>query len=154
MAERSNLNEPIVHSVWIDCPTDDAFHLFAERFAEWWPLEAHSINRDDAEHCAIEPWVGGRIFERTADGDEEEWGSITRWDPPGRLEFTWHPGRREDRGETVEVEFQVEADGTRVTLTHRGWDRSREMQCAMRTPEWGTMLHLFLGLARELLIVR
>ena len=152
MAEKSKPNEPIVHSVWIDCPSDDAFHLFTERFAEWWPLEAHSINKDDAEHCAIEPWVGGRIFERTVDGDEEEWGSVTRWEPPGRLEFTWHPGRPEDPIETIEIDFQVEADGTRVTLTHRGWDRSSEMHCSMRTLAWSSILNIFSGVVKQSLI--
>lgn len=131
MPEKSNPNEPIVQSVWVDCPVADAFRFFTEGFAEWWPLQAHSIHRENAERCEIEPWPGGRIFERTRDGREEQWGAIIAWEPPDRLEFTWCPGRPEDPGETVEVEFALEADGTRVTLIHRGWSRAEEMPRAL-----------------------
>jgi len=41
---------------------------------------------------------------------------VIAFDPPVRLEFTWHPDGPSDRSQTVDVEFQVEADGTRVTL--------------------------------------
>jgi len=152
--EKSKTSEPIVHTVWVDCPIAEAFRLFTEGFAEWWPLEAHSKNQEDAEWCAMEPWLGGRVFERARDGEEEEWGSIVAWEPPSRLEFTWCPGRPEDRGETVRVEFQVEADGTRVTLLHRGWKRTGETSCAHRTPEWNAILKLcFAGAARQQLVV-
>jgi uncharacterized protein YndB with AHSA1/START domain len=129
--EKSNRNEPIVQSVWVDCPAADAFRFFTEGFSEWWPLHTRSIHKENAERCEIEPWPGGRIFERTHDGSEEQWGTIIGWEPPDRLEFTWCPGRPEDRGETVEVQFAVEADGTRLTLIHRGWSRAGEMSCAL-----------------------
>ena len=114
MAETSG-NEPIRQSVRVDCPIEDAFRLFTEGFAEWWPLASYSMTGEEAESCAIEPWPGGRVFERTRSGEEREWGSVTAWDPPTRLELTW------DRNQTVKVEFQVEADGTRVTVIHTGW---------------------------------
>ena len=34
--------------------------------------------------------------------------------------------------QSVEVEFEVEADGTRVTLTHHGWQTSGVPNCAAR----------------------
>jgi len=61
------------------------------------------------------------VFERTRSGEELDWGSVIAWDPPSRVEFTWNPSRRADDSQTVNVEFRVEADGTRVTVTHRGW---------------------------------
>jgi uncharacterized protein YndB with AHSA1/START domain len=128
--------EPIRQSVRVDCPIEDAFRLFAEGFAEWWPLASYSITGDQAESCAIEPWVGGRVFERTRSGEEREWGSVTAWDPPGRLEFTWQPGGQDDRSQTVDVEFHVEADGTRVTLIHTGWDAPGVPACALRFAEF------------------
>lgn len=130
MPEKS---KPIVHTIWVDCPVAETFRWFTEGFAEWWPLQAHSVNQEEAEHCALEPWPGGRIFERSPNGTEEEWGTITAWEPPTRLEFAWHPGRLEDHGETVRVEFQVEADGTRVTLVHSGWHRMGEALCRFAT---------------------
>jgi uncharacterized protein YndB with AHSA1/START domain len=104
MADAERDREPIRQSVHVDCPIDDAFQLFTERLAEWWPLGS----------CTMEPFEGGRVFERTAGGEEVDWGTVTAWEPPRRVEFT------SDRG-TVDVEFSVEADGTRVTLTHAGW---------------------------------
>jgi len=140
----------IVHTVWVDCPIAEAFRLFTEGFGEWWPLEAHSVHKEDAERCAMEPWIGGRIYERARDGREEEWGSILDWEPPQRLEFSWCPGQLEDRVETVRVEFEVHADGTRVTLIHSGWSRSGEVVCALRAPEWNSILQLcFAAAARQ-----
>ena len=113
MAKAEEKHEPIRQSVHVECPAEDAFRLFTERFSQWWPGE-------DASQWEMEPGEGGRIIERTPSGEEREWGEVTRWDPPRRVEFTWHPGRSAGE-QRVEVEFRTEADGTRVTLTHRGW---------------------------------
>src|SRR6516162_5343432 len=121
MAKAEEKHVPIQQSVRVDCSIEDAFRLFTERFTEWWPLASYSITGEEAENCAIEPWVGGRVFERTRSGEEREWGSVIAWDPPVGLEFTWHPGAPDDPGQTINVEFQMEADGTRVTLIHTGW---------------------------------
>jgi uncharacterized protein YndB with AHSA1/START domain len=121
MAQAPEKHAPIRQSVHVDCPIEDAFRLFTERFGEWWPLASFSVSGEDAESCAIEPWAGGKVLERTRSGEEREWGTVIDWDPPRRLELTWHAGQRSGHDQTVEVEFSVEADGTRVTLTHRGW---------------------------------
>jgi hypothetical protein len=108
--------------VRVDCPIEQAFRLFTESFAQWWPLASYSISGEEAETCALEPWVGGRVWERTRSGEEREWGST----------FTWHPGGPEDRRQIVDVDFQVEADGTRVTLIHTGWDAPGVATCTVR----------------------
>jgi uncharacterized protein YndB with AHSA1/START domain len=136
MAKAEEKHEPIRQSVRVDCPIEDAFRLFTEGFAEWWPLASYSITGDAAENCAIEPWVGGRVYERTRSGEEREWGSVIRWDPPEHLEFRWHPGGSGDHSQTVDVEFLVEADGTRVTLIHTGWEAAGVPACALRFSEF------------------
>ena len=82
---------------------------------------------------------GGNVLERTRSGEEHEWGSVTVWDPPERLEFTWRlftderePGGERGNDESVTVDFRVEADGTRVTLTHRGWHWAGVATCVSR----------------------
>jgi Activator of Hsp90 ATPase homolog 1-like protein len=139
MGKEKETPAPIRQSVHVDCAIEDAFRLFTEGFAEWWPLASCSVAGDEAEHCAIEPWVGGKVFERTRSGEEREWGSVTIWDPPKRVEFSWRLFTSErDRGgprnddQTVTVDFRVEADGTRVTLTHRGWQWAGVATCASR----------------------
>ena len=80
----------------------------------------------------FEPWVGGRIFERTTAGREEDWGEVVLWEPPRRLGYLWH--LRADRTDATEVEvaFTGQDDGsTRVDIEHRGWDRLGE-----RAPAW------------------
>lgn len=153
MPQRKENPDPVEHSVWVDCPPDEAFHLFTRSFGEWWPLAQHSIYKEDVEECEIEPWIGGRLVERTRDGREEEWGSVTEWDPPERFVFTWHPGRRQDPNETVDVRFETEADGTRVTLIHQGWNRSSEPVCGLRSinaPDWENMLQNLCEAVRQL----
>jgi hypothetical protein len=69
----------------------------------------------------MEPGVGGRVLERSPSGVERAWGEVTAWNPPSRLEFAWNPDGPKDDRQVVSVEFQEEANGTRVTLTHHGW---------------------------------
>jgi len=121
--------EPIKHSVHVDCPLEDAFRLFTEGFGKWWPLALGSGSGKDDHTCEIEPWVGGRVLERSRTGLEREWGLVTNWNPPVNLEFTWNPGGCKDERQTVSVEFQEEAEGTRVILTHRGWHLAGVVVC-------------------------
>jgi Activator of Hsp90 ATPase homolog 1-like protein len=68
--------------------------------------------------------VGGKIYERAADGTEHEWGEVTVWQPPERLAYLWYLGQ--DRAAATEVEIRFLARGagaTRVEIEHRGWER-------------------------------
>jgi hypothetical protein len=136
---------PVRRSVHVDCPVEEAFRLFTQRFGEWWPLASYSEAGPNAESCEMEPWVGGRVFERTRSGEEWDWGSVIRWDPPTRVEFAWSPGRRGQDRETVNVEFCPEADGTRVTVTHRGWHLSGVAVSAAHTTAGLSLVELLLA---------
>jgi len=153
MPEKAEKERAIRQSVRVDCPIEDAFRLFTDAFAEWWPLALYSITGDEAETCAIEPWVGGRVFERGRSGEECDWGLVTRWDPPKRLSFAWDPGGTGDGSQTVDVEFDVDADGTQVTLTHEGWEAPGVAVCGLEgdcTAMWMAILtQFFLELAAE-----
>jgi len=124
MKEAHERHDPIRQSVRIDCPVEDAFQLFTEGFGRWWPLASYSQSGSEAQTCEMEPWEGGRVFERSYGGEEWDWGSVVVWDPPSRVEFTWNPAGKADDSQTVNVEFEVEADGTRVTVTHSGWHQN------------------------------
>jgi hypothetical protein len=72
----------------------------------------------------LEPRLGGRIFERTVDGVEHEWGEVTLWEPPHRLGYLWH--LRTDRSAATEVEIRFIAGAeatTRIEIQHAGWER-------------------------------
>jgi hypothetical protein len=75
---------------------------------------------------------GGRIFERTGEGVEVEWGEITVWAPPGRLGYLWHLGTERAEATEVEIRFIDQGDATtRVEIEHRGWER-----LGTRGPGW------------------
>jgi len=118
-------------TVEVAAPPERAFRLFTEGMAEWWPLATHSVGEERAETVILEPGVGGRILERTRDGEEHLWGTVTVWEPPGRVAFTWHPGRGPDTEQDVEVRFEPSGSGARVELVHTGWERLGDRAAAV-----------------------
>jgi uncharacterized protein YndB with AHSA1/START domain len=104
----------------------EAFRLYTERLADWWPLDTHALSPQErgapARAAAIEPFVGGRFFEVMADGSECDWGEVLVWDPPHRLVHSWQLAGRGPGATEVEVVFEPVAGGTRVALEHRGWE--------------------------------
>ena len=123
--------EPIRFSVTVPLSVPDAFALFTERMTAWWPLPTHSLAQERAERVDFEPHVGGRIVERSRDGEEHVWGEVLACDPPHRLVFTWHPGL--DASTEVEVAVRAVAGGTQVELEHRNWEALGELAEEART---------------------
>jgi len=124
---------PVVKSVVIALPPEAAFRLFTDDATRWWPLPTHSVFGDDAAACRLEGWIGGRFYEIHRDGQQQsEWGRVLSWEPPRRFVFSFYPGREPSTAQHVEVIFAPDAAGTRVTLTHTGWellgDRSDKMR--------------------------
>jgi hypothetical protein len=114
--------DPLELTLDIDCAPDHAFDVWTSRFDRWWP-RGHSVSGDPAA-IVLEPHVGGRIFERTADGTEIDWGEVTVWQPPERLAYLWHIRRDRSDATDVELTFADAGDGTtRLHIVHRGWER-------------------------------
>ena len=114
---------PVLRSVVVGRPPEDAFRIFTERIGDWWPLGSHSVYEDESAGVALAPGPGGRIVERSRSGEECAWGEILLWEPPHRLAYTWHPGYEPGEPATeVELRFTAVAGGTRVELEHRGWE--------------------------------
>lgn len=109
-------------TITVGAPIDVAFEVFTRDIGSWWPLKTHSVLDGRANTVVMEPCVGGRLFERTPDGEEAPWGQLTAWDPPSRVAFTWHPGSPEERETNVDVRFSADGDRTRVELVHTGWE--------------------------------
>jgi uncharacterized protein YndB with AHSA1/START domain len=122
-ADASRALAPIVVDLVVPCPPERAFDYFTRDIARWWPLASHSVGGDKALGVAFEPRVGGRLVESLHDGRESTWGEVTAWRPGRQVAFTWHPGRDPDTAQLVDVRFAAHPSGTRVTLTHGGWDR-------------------------------
>jgi uncharacterized protein YndB with AHSA1/START domain len=128
----SNPTEPIVLSVDLPVPPARAFEAFASRFADWWPSPTHSLSRDAATSCRMIPDAGGAVEERAPDGSWHRWGTVGTAEPGRRLRFTWHPGREPESAQWVEVAFEPLGAGSRVTLTHGGWEALGEIAPILR----------------------
>ena len=113
---------PVEKSVLVRCDPARAFAAFTAEIAQWWPMQSHSMAQAQTRTVAIEPRVGGRIYETAADGTDSDWGRILTWSPPAGFSMTWHPGRAADPHTIVELSFAAEGSATRVRLVHRGWE--------------------------------
>ena len=121
---------PVVKTVTVRAAPERAFELFAD-IGQWWPL-ARVHTGPDPMRCAIEKRVGGRIFERAADGRETAWGTVLAYDPPRRLAFSWLVQLSAEQAQLVEISFIPESEGTRVELTHSGWEKLGDAAAARR----------------------
>jgi uncharacterized protein YndB with AHSA1/START domain len=106
----------------VACSAEHAFEVWAGKTALWWPAD-HSVSGDPGIVVTIEPHAGGRIFERTPEGAEHDWGEVVGWEPPRRLAYLWHIGRDRGRATNVEITFTPGAEATTVTIVHTGWER-------------------------------
>ena len=136
------MTEPLRFSLDVACSAEHAFRVWTSDIAAWWPAD-HTVTGEPAPTVVLEPGVGGRIYERTVDGLEHEWGEVTVWEPPGRLGYLWH--LRADRSDATDVTIRFTATdaGTRVEIEHAGWDRLGARGGAWRERNhqgWSTLL--------------
>lgn len=128
---------PIHKTITVACPVERAFETFTDGIADWWPLPSHSVGGARAESVRFDSGAEGRLVERLSDGTDLVWGYVLAWEPPKRLVISWHPGEDSSRtriheATEVEVTFTPKADGTRVDLVHRGWERLKERAAEAR----------------------
>jgi uncharacterized protein YndB with AHSA1/START domain len=117
--------DPIQRSVHVRLGQEDAFRLFTAGMGSWWPVETHSRRKEDQEvkDVVFEEHEGGRIYEIMTDGSEGYWGTVTAWDPSGRVVFDWKPNDEDHPHTEVEVTFTpADGGGTIVGLEHRNWE--------------------------------
>jgi uncharacterized protein YndB with AHSA1/START domain len=142
---------PLQLSFDIACPAEHAFSVWTSGIGTWWPPDHTMTGR--AALVVLQNGVGGRIYERTPDGTEHDWGEVTVWQPPERLAYRWHLGR--DRAEATEVEIRFLARGpaaTRIEIEHRGWERlgaAAEPWRDRNLASWQTLLPHFLAAATD-----
>jgi hypothetical protein len=127
-----------------------AFDVFTSEIGQWWRSEPrYRFDPEKNGTMRFEPGVGGRLLEvhdaKTGAGFEV--GRVLVWDPGARLVFEFRgrdfaPGERTE----VEVRFEAEGKGTRLTLEHRGWDAIRPGHPARHGqtgPAFGDMIGLW-----------
>ncbi len=133
---------PVLRSAVVARSLDDTFRIFTEEIGAWWPLTTHSVFQADAGGVHFD---NGRLVEWSTDGRESVWAEVAVWQPPDRLVLEWHPGRELGASGTVEISFAALEGGTRVEVTHRGWEAFGEDGLARRRDyvgpsAWGHVL--------------
>jgi uncharacterized protein YndB with AHSA1/START domain len=123
---------PIRRELLVAASAATAFAVFTEEIGSWWPLGTHAVHGDGTV-----AFVDRRIVETSAAGKESIWGTVTDWEPPSRLAFTWHPGYEAERASNVEVTFAPSGERTLVTLIHSGWEAFAEPEAAREEYEQG-----------------
>ncbi len=138
---------PLVNSIVVNCSPAAAFDLWTQRPSAWWPIRDHSLSGDTAEAIVFESFADGRIYERDVSGNEHQLGRIVRWNPPVSFNFLWHIYGVEHEATDVEIRFEpVDADRTRVIITHSGWERLGERSNLLRRNNqigWTDLLEAF-----------
>ena len=124
-----------------------AFELFTARINEWWPGEhRHASDPLSTPHIL----ESGRFIERASDGRAVEIGRLLAWDAGRCLAFDIYVATEPDRPIQVEVQFQPEGEGTRMTVTHGPKPRSAELW-GERAPRyaraWERVLAALMGVA-------
>jgi uncharacterized protein YndB with AHSA1/START domain len=148
MTENTKTLPPLHKSIRVAFPPDAAFRRFTHEIGSWWPLRSHSVSGERAETVVFEPHVDGRIFEKSLDGKECDWGKVLAWEPPRRVVFTWHPGRAPELAQEIEVRFVPDGEGSRLELTHSGWEKFGAKAAGARRAYglgWGYVLRIWAG---------
>jgi uncharacterized protein YndB with AHSA1/START domain len=113
-------------SVDVEVKPDVAFAVFTKELDAWWARGPRfRFIAPYGGTVRLEPGVGGRLLHVQDDGAGRVFvvGRIEVWEPPHRLALTWRlTNFAPDQVTHVEVRFEPVAEGTRVTVTHSGWD--------------------------------
>lgn len=151
-ARRTVQIAPVRKNVRVNASAEHAFSAFTKGFNLWWP-RSHHIAKVEMAEAIIEPFAGGRWYERGEDGSECEWGKVLVWEPPGRLILAWQINAQfaYDASLVTEVEvrfIEENAKLTRVELEHRDLERLGDEGHAFRAQidssgGWGHIMDLY-----------
>ena len=128
----------VLKTVVVPMPLVEAFALFVQQDT-WWPVHTHHLAEPPGETAVLEPFQGGRWYERGADGREQEWGRVLVWRPPHQVVLSWLMGSDwtyepdPARASEIDVRFLAEApQRTRLEFEHRHLERYGEHAERMR----------------------
>ena len=135
--------EPIVRTIEVPCDQERAFRVFIEGLADWWPVAKRSVSMMSGQlpqRLRVDAKAGGRIVETAFDGEEHVWGTITAYEPYGRILMDFHMASPAEFSPSVEVRFiAIDAKRTRVQLTQDNWENCgdfAEMLYSGYQPSW------------------
>ncbi|HZM18958.1 MAG TPA: hypothetical protein VFB87_06055, partial [Gaiellaceae bacterium] len=78
------INKTIV----VEASQETAFETFTRHVTSWWP-RSHTVFEDKVAEIVFDERVGGRVFERSTEGEEAEWADVLAWEPHERFVVRW-----------------------------------------------------------------
>ena len=105
---------PVRREILVDADPETAFEVFTGRIGRGgrWASTASTARA----HGGLRGRPDRRALARRG---QAVWGTVTRWEPPGAVAFSWHPGQP-DRASRVEVTFAAADGQTLVTAGAQG----------------------------------
>ena len=135
--------EPVRKQIEVKAPIEHAFRVFTDEMSGWWPLATHSYGGERAVDVRLPDAVGGPILERSDDGSERAWGTLSALEPPHRVVLSW---TITEQPTEIEVRFtRLEANLTRVELEHRNWDAAAQAMRDNYDNGWVKVLDAYLA---------
>ncbi|HEX6198254.1 MAG TPA: SRPBCC domain-containing protein [Jiangellaceae bacterium] len=110
--------EKVTVTTLVSAPPADAFEAFTEEIDTWWRRAPRFRGDSDTSIVRFE---NDHLVEVTSDGSVEL-GRIVAWEPGTRLVLEWLGAHlATSAGTEVEIRFDADGAGTRITVEHRGW---------------------------------
>jgi uncharacterized protein YndB with AHSA1/START domain len=122
---------PVRKTILAACSPEQAFRMFTEGIAQWWPLRTASVSQKRALACAID-LDAMEIYEIRDDVMKFTWGRVTAVQPGEQIAFAWHPGREEEQAQRLVVTFTAADGGSRIELIHDGWESAGDEAADLR----------------------
>jgi uncharacterized protein YndB with AHSA1/START domain len=112
----------------IAAPIERVWQCIVAETSAWWPA-GHFAN-GDSKTFRLEPWVGGRMFEESGDGNGVLWYTVLSIDAPNSIEFAGHTSIKWGGPSTsiLSLNLKVSGEGTTLQLTDAAFGRVTEDQ--------------------------
>lgn len=134
-------------SIVLSLTPAQAFELFTREISQWWPPERRHLNDANSQLFLLQ---SGRFYERASDGTELDLGRVRLWEAPHRIVLDFFMGTDAAHPTEVEIRFDAEGDGTRVSVNHRPREGSAGMwdkRAAIFGRSWDVVLAALQGAA-------
>ncbi len=138
----------IHQSVLLALPPAQSFELFTSQIGLWWPPDRRHLNDPNSQLFLL---ADGRFYERANNGMELDLGRVRLWESPQRIVLDFYMGTDAAHPTEVEIRFDPEGDGTRVSVNHRPREISIDLwdkRVAVFERSWEAVLSALRGAVR------
>lgn len=116
---------PIEHQLEVAVSRTRAWDAYVHGLDEWWH-PGWTVTGSGLDRVVVEQRDGLRIVEHARDGREIVWGEVTEAVTGERFAHTFRPTPEGDATMVLVTFVDLPQGGTRVHLTHSGWNATNQ----------------------------